>query len=318
MASTVVCKAIPEIVSAAVQLVANLKECNVLIQALKDFLAKVDELKDVENETRNHVRNVIDELKVAVSKFYLFVQTVDDVFWYGHDNARRTRIKKGIKRGNYGDLLDFTDLLSLSLAEAKAYYLKSMQAFETVKTTSLDGAKHCRIKAQEAESKQRTTKAVGGTVAAGAIAAGTAGGIAASVVAGIFTFGIGAVVGLSLTAVGAIIAGAAVGTGVGVATHFVASDLQEVEALFSDLNKSFKDVYTSASTMLDDILIMEVALDAISSKLKTVKYAGNNHRVTENLLSEVERLFQRFSSCSNQSSQCRDALKEVTDKFKKS
>ena len=61
---------------------------------------------------------------------------------------------------------------------------------------------------------------------------GTATGIGLSVLAGVFTFGIGTVVGLGTTAVGATVAG--IGTGVTAAaiTHVVASDFEEAERNF--------------------------------------------------------------------------------------
>lgn len=309
-------KALPEIVTAALKLVEHLKDFKSLIEELNNFLHKVNKLKTVAVETRQEIKKVVDDLKAAVCEFYKFFDKIRDVFWYGSDNARKNRIKEGIRRGDYGELSDFTDLLSRSLRKAEGQYKISMKAFQSIRSSSLKGAGDCGIKALEARSKLRTTKAVGGSTAAAVIAAGAAGGVALSVVAGVFTFGIGAIVGLSLTAAGTIVAGTAVGTGIGVYTHVTVTDLEDLEKLFSSLSKSFEDVDSSASNTLDDIRSMEIPLDSISCKLKTVLHVEVKHRVTTTLLSEVDRLFSKFIVGYNQSSECRQALKELNEKCK--
>ena len=66
-----------------------------------------------------------------------------------------------------------------------------------------------------------------GGAAAGAVVAG---GVTASAVAGVFTFGIGTIVGLGITAGAAAAVGlgsVAAGAGTGVATHYIAKDCKK-------------------------------------------------------------------------------------------
>lgn len=314
-----VVKSIQTLVATGVQLQANLTESsNSMIRALHECLAKADALKNVEGAGSYYIKNAIADLKLAVYKYYLFVDSVDDVYWYGRDQSRMTRICEGIQRGDYQELRDFTDLLTRSLSAAEGYYQESVKAFHRAETSSLNGAEHCRTVAREARSKEITTKAVGGTVAAGAIVAGTAGGVAASVVAGLFTFGIGTIVGLSLTAVGSVAAGAAVGTGVSVATHVIASDFNELEEKFTCLSRLFAEVHFCTSVMLDDILFMKSTLVSTSRKVDTAKYVMYNYRQTSNLHCQIKQLFEQFGECYKESSQCRADLKRVHDRFKDS
>ena len=118
----------------------------------------------------------------------------------------------------------------------------------------------CSRMADEAKTKKNVTKAVGGTVAGGAIAAGTATGIGLSVLAGVFTFGIGTVIGLGATAVGATVAG--IGTGVTAAaiTHVVASDYEEAERNFRKIGQNFANLCDIAHRLDDFVLNLKTNL----------------------------------------------------------
>lgn len=320
----VIVVAIPQLANEAVKLAVSLREeCDRLIPAIKQALAEVDALKKCENKARRQIKKVIEDLMGAVHNFYLLVDSVNDVFSYGRDADRMTRVKEGIRRGDYRELLDFTEQLTRYLAAAEGCYKETKKAFEEVQRSSLNGEMHCRMKVLYAQSKGRNTRAVNTTAAY----AGTALGIAASVAAGVFTGGFGAVVGLVFTA-------ACVGA-CRVATHIISSDYQELEEKFRYPSVSFKEVYSSASTMLDDILSMKVALVAISSNVDTVMRVTENHRLDSYLelvtawlrrifpwprnvapLIEVNRLYERFDAGHNQSSQCQAALKEIHDQFR--
>lgn len=291
-----------------------LKVGNTLITAIKEFLPKDG------TQVSHQVGNVLHSLKLAFYKFYVYAERVNNFYWYGRNEDRMRSVTERIERGNLEELLDFIDDLARCLAGADGIYEDSMKAFQEVRRSSLDGAEYCSRQARKAKTKKGITTAGGGTVAGVAaggtlVAAGVAGGIALSVAAGFFTFGIGTVVGLGLTAAGGV-TGAAACAGVSAITHICASHFNKMEEKLKCLKVAFKQAHSTVSTMTTEILTLKIELEEISNDVYAVQDAQNKYRLTSTLLHVVKRLFQRFDECHNQSSKFLQDLKEVDDKLK--
>ena len=113
--------------------------------------------------------------------------------------------------------------------------------------------------------KKVAARGVGGTAAGAAAAGGTAAaagsvvatGVAASAIAGVFTFGIGAIVGLGITAAAAAtvgVAGAAAGITTAVATHYIASKYAKSEAEFKRIRGNFDTLLSFAFGLKEEWL----------------------------------------------------------------
>lgn len=297
-------------------------EIDIFLRALNSFITVADKPKAVARESRLDVKNVIDELKQAVHKYYLFVDNINDFFMYGRDESRMKRINQGIERDDCRELHDFTDRLKRYLAAAERYYEESSTALERVRTTSKKGAEDSRVHSSEAKTKKNVARVVGGTAAAGTIAAGgsvaaaATAGVIVSIAIGVCTGGVGTVVGVTLTAVGSFVGGVALGTSIGAGTHVIASEFKELEKTFNGLTDSFNKVHRSATSVLDKLMTMNDALDAISRNIDDVNYVREHHRVTATLRSEMDRLRERFNACYSQTSKYIEPLKTVEGKLK--
>ena len=153
------------------------------------------------------------------------------------------------------------------LSESKGSYQVTQEAINELSSNIQRAAGFCERKAVLANMQKHATRTVGGTVATGVFAAGVAGGVAASVVAGIFTFGIGTIVGLSLTAAGSVAAGSGIAALTGVATHCIAVDRQKLETEFRTLLRSFREVESHAMRVEDFINALQTIVELISNSV---------------------------------------------------
>ena len=78
--------------------------------------------------------------------------------------------------------------------------------------------------------------------------------------AGVFTFGIGTVVGLGATAVGATVAGIGTGATAAAITHVVASDYEEAERNFKQIGRRFDNLCDIAHKLDDFVLNLKTNL----------------------------------------------------------
>lgn len=101
--------------------------------------------------------------------------------------------------------------------------------------------------------QKKATRAVGGIATAGVLVAGVGGAVAASFVAGFFTFGIGTVVGLSVTAAVSAVAGTGAAAATGAATPFIVLDRKKLERDFRTMLQSFRQV-ESHTTRVEDFI----------------------------------------------------------------
>ena len=106
-------------------------------------------------------------------------------------------------------------LLQHSVDKTKHHFTNFKEICDKANKNCTKASQECQHNSRRAQSKKIATRAIGGTVAATALAggAGTAvalSGGALSIAAGFFTFGVGTVVGLGITAAASAAAGTVV------------------------------------------------------------------------------------------------------------
>ena len=217
-------------------------------------------LSEKEEELRTLHRTLQHNSKKAAEKVREFIEYVNELYQYGKVSFEQN------KYTNHKMLSDVIHVISKCISQAVEAFTEAKESLEVIQKDSATAEMKCKVLARDAKHK----KAVGETLAGGAIAAGTAGGVAASVVAGLFTFGIGTIVVLSLTAAGSFAAGAAVGATTAVVTHVV-PDFEELEKNFRSLSIDFKKLlYQDSSKMLE---LLERSNQRLSSLSRFVERA---------------------------------------------
>ena len=289
------------------------RQVNDLLQRLKSFtvavLAALDSilqtynsLKNAEVSSRHRRETLIEDLKQAVEAACEYAGHVGDLMWYGSNMERIRNIKEGIERNDFTPLTEFIEQLRTTyLVTAESSCQRATRAFEDVRSGALQLATDCRERGQEAKTKKKFTRAAGGTAAAV--------GTATMVIVGGCTFGIGTLVGLGVIAVGS----AAVGTGFGILTYTVSSDVATWEREFSELSQSLDGVMSSASSMLDYTRTIKMYLKSISDKIAIVNRTMEAHEVHSCLTSAFDRLCQSFNGLDTPT--YREKLRATNEEF---
>lgn len=291
-------------------------QCHLWLEALNDFISFVQKFSHSERESRRRLNKVVDKLKLAVQKYHLFLENLEDLFSYGLNKDRMRRIKEGIQGKDNDELLDFADILIVYIKEAEVCNRETEEALLEIMETSDSEAGECKKKAEEVAKSKKFTQALGGTLSGGAaVAGGVTGSILVSVAAGVPTLGLGTIIGLSITAGCTFIAGAAVCVGTGLTTASIASELEGIKKKFSSLSESFDKVYNSASTVLDDLHSLEGTLKSVSSQARKFN-AKKKSSTISNLIDALDGLHIRFDEYYRQISEYLQPLRTAEDKLK--
>ena len=158
---------------------------------------------------------------------------------------------------------------------------------------------------------------IGGTIAAGTMAAGVGTGVALSVVAGVFTFGIGTVVGLGLTAAGAAAAGTGIGAGTAVATHCIASDYEQARKSFGYFASTFDDLWRVTQNLKKEVDLVRSQVIHLKDSIEDSEHSMEKKHAKESLLRVLDLLQKKYTEYYGQTSVCRDALKEKSENLDK-
>lgn len=269
------------------------EEFSTLVQTVHKFGATCTEL--VHSTIRESIHDDI-ELKHCLQEFttlLISVQThsqtlldlVQKLLQFGNLNHTEIQSKKdSFRRGVYGPVTNYTEQLKKYLQLSRKTYKELKKAFVTVKKHHKKASMDCALK--QVENKRIASRTVGG------VASIATSGVALSIVAGIFTLGIGTAVGLSLTAgvtaaAGVAAGGAAIGTTVGVVGFLSASHFKKLQDVFQEMSSNFDALNKQLRVMGSSIEKLEEVLNIISCDVSNVE--GN---VTKRV--ELEQFYTVF------------------------
>ena len=276
------------------------------------FLKK-EETRNIE-ECTAAVKQVCEAVEYACN----VVRYVDDLTHYGGGQAMQEAedgLKK--KRSNFKPLDDILGLLERTLEKVSKSYETFKSVSEMAGATCAAAAMKCNEKARDEARRRTTVQAVGGTVAGMAMVAGIGTGVTLSAIAGVFTFGIGTVVGLSLTAAGAGVTGLAVGTGTAVATHYIASSYGDTEKLFSMISESFGNLQKYSIAFHQNCVGIKNGIDHTKGLMDDLK----SHRENDCSIAMITDIFNRlcnvFKGHQKETTQLKEQLNRKKEELQK-
>lgn len=193
-------------------------ECtSVAVESLCNVIAKVESVaKALTEKVRNHDVEVsyaslaLDYLITVCALTERVMTTAVDSCRYGSGEMEVTRrVKKEFSHGNLDPLRHF---MCCHLARTEEFSVEFREACRDISRCSMEAAMECKYKTREAQNKKLASRVVGGMASGVLLATDIGGGVtvvtaAASVVAGVFTYGVGTVVGLGITAGVVIVSG---------------------------------------------------------------------------------------------------------------
>lgn len=248
-----------------------------VVSATDKALALFQKEKDEEIKHTYQLRTVLRNLLLVAETVSAFLDIMHNLLFYCQNRAMaNARGELDQSPPNLQPLRDVIKLLQKTLKRAKNKHSELHTKCNKASCECNEAAKKCACMERKSRNKKRATKGIGGTTAAGAAVIGTAGAIASggvliAVIAGPLTFGVGAVVGLGITATAFGVGGTAGAVGAGVATHYIAKDYEETEARFRKLCQEFKSLLNLAEAMELGVVHIDITLENIATQINNVK-----------------------------------------------
>ena len=282
---------------------------------------KVLQVDNEEIKRLYQVDEALHHLKSVAEIAYTFLDRVNDVIYYCQGDSMAAA-KRGLSSSppDLKPLRDLMRLLENSLKKTGNSYVELMGASDKAICSCDEAAQVCQGKEKELQKKKGAARGIGGT-AAGAlmVASGgaVAGGVAASIVAGVFTFGIGAVVGLGLTAaagfgLGAV--GVAAGAGTAAVTHFIADHYKKGEASFRNIRDGFKALLDFARNLKEEVAQVHTIQGNLAAQVDNIELSLAVEDITL-IKDTLERLNMVCTDSYDITSKCRDQVKSKMDEL---
>jgi hypothetical protein len=236
------------------------------------------------------------------------IDVVDDVYCYWKVDSEHM-INKLMENNDISNLKDWVGILQRNLSRFKQKYQEynELTKYLNVEQILTKIIGKCEKSEDEACDEQKKAQTVGGTLA------GT--GVPASIVDGVFTFGIGTVVGLAVTGAvaGTAAVGGAVATGI---TVKVADDYGRVIGAFKSLRSEFDTADHLRIKLNGEISSVHAQVVNFSRVLDDVKIESQrNDDRSRQLLNALCLLETRGKELKAKSSAARCSAKAAIDRL---
>ena len=172
-----------------------------------------------------------------------FADCVNDLYYFCIQ-SNFLEIKEGLRNKDSAPLLRFLDRKRFYIEETKSHHSSFCGSLSNAREVCSTGADELVNYQSKARVRKNAARGVGGTAAAATLAGGTT----VSIVAGYFTFGIGTAIGLPITFLAAITAGAI--------THFVAQDFRKTEKTLRKHANQFASIKDIAERIYEPVNII--------------------------------------------------------------
>ena len=235
--------------------------CTTVTQRANEAIEKIHSLEVDEADLKWKFVECEKKLKQSKCKTETYVRSVKKLLRFA--NISDTEWKRLVD-GNVKPLQDYLKQIVRYVGQCKDHYTILYSELEEALNNLESITSLCAKKQAVAKGKSTAAKAVGGTASAAVIAAGLGTGVSLSIVAGVCTLGVGAVLGLSLTAVGTIIGGPVIGAGAGVATHCIASYYEKLRQTFKSIWEDFNRLNRDARNLDGNLCKLNEVTAAIS------------------------------------------------------
>lgn len=277
----------------------SLKEfVETLKKELKGICADVENIKYESYCKEIQIHDVKDSINSVANSALKFVDSVDDLFYYCM-KTDFSEIKKNAAKNDMVPLQKFVALMDKYLQQIGVKYDLFCDDCKTAMKKCGAAAERCYKLQAKANTRKNASRAIGGTVTTAAIVGGTV----ASIVAGVFTFGIGTAIGLPLTAAASVTAGAV--------THVVAEDFAKMEDVFRRYSGKF-------SLLLS--LALDIKENAASVHREVEKYE-NSHRPLQyidvhnysSICATLDKLYSLSSQNRQTTEECLEEMKSCKE-----
>eukprot|EP00118_Oscarella_pearsei_P003318 m.13880 g.13880 ORF g.13880 m.13880 type:complete len:298 (+) comp25279_c0_seq1:286-1179(+) len=274
----------------------------------KQVLAFVEDLRKLESEVRelrNRRTEIIIQMVPMTEEMEQYLGTIGDLIFMCSEQKVAGKAKKGEMRS----LTNLLRLLDEQFQRISTAHSATAKCIVRVRNACNDAKELASSKKSKAKKKQTVVRGVGGAASAVGLAAGTT----LSIVAGVFTFGIGAIVGLSVTA------GVTTVTGIGAAvgTAVLADDC-------SDVIRKCDTLSTQFGNLLGITVAVQNCLSDTHGKVRhalrqrdNIKERGGDNSDGDDDFMWLRRFAQKIEELSGASDKTRKEIREVMKLLKR-
>lgn len=293
------------------QIVVNMQS---LGEAATKVLVILQEIDNEEIKLIHQVEAAPHNLVLAVEEAYALLDKVNDVVHHCQSNSTAAAIEGlSCSPPNLLHMHDLMGSLGRRLTMAENKYSEFAKVCNTVTQSFGAAAKVCVGMARESQNRERATSCRDISRAAVGTAASVTTGAALSALAGVFTFGIGTLMGLSITAaaVGAAgVAGVAAGVGATVATNRVVKKDNESEATSKRIREEFGALLASAHNLKEGVAQLRTMQESFAAKVNNISaiiHFGNEDAVS--IQDVMKHLKELCTKSYDSTSMCCDQVK---------
>ena len=249
----------------------------VSMQALSEAATKVlvilQEIDNEEIKLIHQVEAAPHNLVLAVEEAYALLNKVNDVVYHCQSNSTAAAIEGlSCSPPNLIHMHDLMGSLGRRLTMAENKYSEFAKVGNTVTQSFGAAAKVCVGMARESQNREQATSCRGISRAAVGTAVNVTTGVALSALAGVFTFGIGTIVGLSITGAAVGAAGVVAGVGLGAAalTNPIAKKDKESEATSKRIHEEFGALLASAHNLKEGVAQLRTMQESFAAKVSNI------------------------------------------------
>ena len=302
-----------------------------VIKMSKNVLQAIKEGDNEEIKCIYQVKDALYHLGAVVEIAYTFLDKVACIFYYLQGDSM-TAAREGLSFSppDLKSLHDLIGLLGNLSTEAEKIHSKLVDNCKTARSGCSEAAEVCACKERNSQNRKETATVICGTAAGSLMAGGTvaaagglvAGGVAISAVAGVFTFGVGAIVGFGITAVVSTavgVTGVAAGVGTAVATHRTAKRYKESEATFRKIRGDFDDLLGFAYDLNEGVAQVHTTQVNILTHVNNIKDSTDKENIVlikDTLKHLNEACTDNYSTISTCRRQVKNKMDELNAKLK--
>lgn len=236
-----------------------------IVKIVQSAIDRVNSLDSDERELKRKLQKCKTKLRNAQTYSHTFVDRVQSFFRLADlDRTQAQDMKKAVRNGNKRSLRNYITRIRDCLKQCQLRYEEFLEKYNEAKTLCETVGRECEVKKSEANRNKTLAKVVGGGV--GALGLGAP--IAAA--AGFFTFGLGTVAIVSVTAfIGAGTAGVA-----GITAHMAAQKFNKLEVTFKALCQDMDKLNTEVDDLGPSMIVIERMLVTTSDDTENIEGAG--------------------------------------------
>ena len=271
------------------------------MKLLQHFIDEMGKLGSKGVELRHKARDLTSDLEQLRCYANVFTSKVEEALQYCSNIYVIEVIKGDVSYGIFDSLEEFLINLTIILLECEEKYQVFRDECETFKHCTTTFVAECERVANETDTKKTLIQAGGGTVAGGllATAVGSAsatgvvgvGGIAASVIAGIPTLGIGTVVGLVATGVTCAGVAGASGTAGVITAVITAKTANRYDKCIKELRRlasTVDNVHVTACSLVEHLIRLKWKVNELRNSVTNLE----GYRVSYNTRTSICKAIQ--------------------------